>query len=195
MLDREEALKINNLLTKSKLDKELELDGVVYKKGDTLTLETLLSVNRFAMKKVVSSYPKEVEKAYNDTKEYFIRQKAELRKDHEENLNVLEHDDILSSGVIKQVKVYIATKRKIKVGDKMAGRHGNKGIVSNIVPKVDMPYLEDGTTVDIILNPLGVPSRMNIGQIMEVHLGLVGKRLGNKFKIFMMQKKVSLLLI
>ena len=182
MLDREEALKINNLLTKSKLDKELELDGVVYKKGDTLTLETLLSVNRFAMKKVVSSYPKEVEKAYNDTKEYFIRQKAELRKDHEEKLNVLEHDDILSSGVIKQVKVYIATKRKIKVGDKMAGRHGNKGIVSNIVPKVDMPYLEDGTTVDIILNPLGVPSRMNIGQIMEVHLGLVGRRLGKQIQ-------------
>src|SRR5574344_813623 len=182
MLDREEALKINNLLTKSKLDKELELDGVVYKKGDTLTLETLLSVNRFAMKKVVSSYAKEVEKAYNDTKEYFIRQKAELRKDHEEKLNVLEHDDILSSGVIKQVKVYIATKRKIKVGDKMAGRHGNKGIVSNIVPKVDMPYLEDGTTVDIILNPLGVPSRMNIGQIMEVHLGLVGRRLGKQIQ-------------
>ncbi|HRM36060.1 MAG TPA: DNA-directed RNA polymerase subunit beta, partial [Aliarcobacter cryaerophilus] len=182
MLDREEALKINNLLTKSKLDKELDLDGTVYKKGDTLTLETLLSVNRFAMKKVVSSYPKEVEKAYNDTKEYFIRQKAELRKDHEEKLNVLEHDDILSSGVIKQVKVYIATKRKIKVGDKMAGRHGNKGIVSNIVPKVDMPYLEDGTTVDIILNPLGVPSRMNIGQIMEVHLGLVGRRLGKQIQ-------------
>lgn len=134
------------------------------------------------MKKVVSSYAKEVEKAYNDTKEYFIRQKAELRKDHEEKLNVLEHDDILSSGVIKQVKVYIATKRKIKVGDKMAGRHGNKGIVSNIVPKVDMPYLEDGTTVDIILNPLGVPSRMNIGQIMEVHLGLVGRRLGKQIQ-------------
>ena len=123
------------------------------------------------MKKVVSSYSKEIEKAYNDIKEYFIKQKAHLREEHEEKLQILEHDDILSSGVIKQVKVYIATKRKIKVGDKMAGRHGNKGIVSNIVPKVDMPYLEDGTTVDIILNPLGVPSRMNIGQIMEVHLG------------------------
>ena len=127
MLDREEALKINNLLTKSKLDKELELDGTVYKKGDTLTLDTLLSVNRFAMKKVVSSYSKDVEKAYNDTKEYFIRQKAELRKDHEEKQNVLEHDDILSSGVIKQVKVYIATKRKIKVGDKIIDELDNNG--------------------------------------------------------------------
>ncbi|MBI3873881.1 MAG: DNA-directed RNA polymerase subunit beta, partial [Arcobacter sp.] len=86
------------------------------------------------------------------------------------------------SGVIKQVKVYIATKRKIKVGDKMAGRHGNKGIVSNIVPEVDMPYLEDGSTVDVVLNPLGVPSRMNIGQILEVHLGIVGKKLGTQIQ-------------
>jgi DNA-directed RNA polymerase subunit beta len=130
------------------------------------------------MKKVVSSYSKEVEKKYNEIKEHFIKEKATLRDEHEEKLQVLEHDDILPSGVIKQVKVYIATKRKIKVGDKMAGRHGNKGIVSNIVPKVDMPYLNDGQTVDVILNPLGVPSRMNIGQILEVHLGLVGKKLG-----------------
>jgi DNA-directed RNA polymerase beta subunit len=78
------------------------------------------------------------------------------------------------------VKIYIATKRKLKVGDKMAGRHGNKGIVSNIVPEIDMPYMEDGRPVEIILNPLGVPSRMNIGQILEVHLGLVGKRLGEQ---------------
>ncbi|MDD2640670.1 MAG: DNA-directed RNA polymerase subunit beta, partial [Arcobacteraceae bacterium] len=110
------------------------------------------------------------------------KEKSALRTEHEEKLQVLEHDDILPSGVIKQVKVYIATKRKIKVGDKMAGRHGNKGIVSNIVPQVDMPYLEDGSTVDVILNPLGVPSRMNIGQIMEVHLGLVGKRLGDQIQ-------------
>ncbi|MBE0497463.1 MAG: DNA-directed RNA polymerase subunit beta, partial [Campylobacterales bacterium] len=75
---------------------------------------------------------------------------------------------------------YIATKRKLKVGDKMAGRHGNKGIVSNIVPEVDMPYLADGESVDIVLNPLGVPSRMNIGQILEVHLGLIGRRLGDQ---------------
>jgi DNA-directed RNA polymerase beta subunit len=74
----------------------------------------------------------------------------------------------------------VATKRKLKVGDKMAGRHGNKGIVSTIVPQVDMPYLPDGTPVDVCLNPLGVPSRMNIGQILEMHLGLVGKRLGNQ---------------
>ena len=95
-------------------------------------------------------------------------------------LSILEKDDILPSGVVKQVKIYIATKRKLKVGDKMAGRHGNKGIVSTIVPAVDMPYTADGEPIDIVLNPLGVPSRMNIGQILEVHLGLVGKNLGNQ---------------
>ncbi|MGB5791975.1 MAG: DNA-directed RNA polymerase subunit beta, partial [Poseidonibacter sp.] len=178
MLDREEILKINDLLTKSVLSKDVELDGVTYKTGTTIPTDILVNVNRFAMKKVVSSYSNDVEKTYNDIKEHFIKQKSQLRDEHEEKLQVLEHDDILPSGVIKLVKVYIATKRKIKVGDKMAGRHGNKGIVSNIVPQVDMPYLEDGSAVDIILNPLGVPSRMNIGQILEVHLGYAGKKLG-----------------
>ncbi|AXH10554.1 DNA-directed RNA polymerase subunit beta [Malaciobacter halophilus] len=182
MLDREEILKINDLLSKSALDKDVEVDGTTYKKGDNIPFDVLSNVNRFAMKKVVASYNKDVQNEYNNIKEHFIKQKSTLREEHEEKLQVLEHDDILPSGVIKQVKVYVATKRKIKVGDKMAGRHGNKGIVSNIVPQVDMPYLEDGTTVDVILNPLGVPSRMNIGQIMEVHLGLVGKRLGNQIQ-------------
>ena len=189
MLDREEILKINDLLAKSELAKDVEVDGKTYKKGESISAEVLATVNRFAMKKVVSSYSKEVEKKYNEIKEYFIKQKAELRDEHEEKLTVLEHDDILPSGVIKQVKVYVATKRKIKVGDKMAGRHGNKGIVSNIVPQVDMPYLEDGSTVDVILNPLGVPSRMNIGQILEVHLGLVGKKLGAQIQDIFDAKK------
>ncbi|MDY0052482.1 MAG: DNA-directed RNA polymerase subunit beta, partial [Aliarcobacter sp.] len=191
MLDREEILKINDLLLKSLLIKDVELDDITYKSGETIPVDVLSNVNRFAMKKVVSSYSKEIEKAYNDIKEHFIKQKSQLRDEHEEKLTVLEHDDILSSGVIKQVKVYIATKRKIKVGDKMAGRHGNKGIVSNIVPKVDMPYLEDGSTVDVILNPLGVPSRMNIGQILEVHLGLVGKRLGAQIQEIFEAKKAD----
>ena len=189
MLDREEILKINGLLAESELSKDLELDEKEYKKGSKISLEALANVNRFAMKKVVSSFDGSVEKKYNTIKEHFIKQKTELREEHEEKLVVIEHDDILSSGVIKLVKVYVATKRKIKVGDKMAGRHGNKGIVSNIVPEVDMPYLEDGTGVDIILNPLGVPSRMNIGQILEVHLGLVGKRLGAQIQEIFDAKK------
>jgi len=189
MLDREEILKINDLLSSSTLEKEIELEGKTFKVGSTIDLDALSHVNRFAMKKVVASFDSSIENKYNSIKEHFIKQKSALRTEHEEKLTILEHDDILPSGVIKQVKVYVATKRKIKVGDKMAGRHGNKGIVSNIVPEVDMPYLEDGSTVDIILNPLGVPSRMNIGQILEVHLGLVGKRLGAQIQDMFEAKK------
>jgi DNA-directed RNA polymerase subunit beta len=87
-------------------------------------------------------------------------------------------DTELDPGVIRQVKVYVATKRKLQVGDKMAGRHGNKGVVSKIVPEADMPYLPDGTSVEMILNPLGVPSRMNMGQLLETHLGYAAKKAG-----------------
>jgi DNA-directed RNA polymerase subunit beta len=90
----------------------------------------------------------------------------------------IKHGDELQYGVRKMVKVYVAKKRKIEVGDKMAGRHGNKGVISIIAPIEDMPFMEDGTPIDIVLNPLGVPSRMNIGQIMETHLGLAAKYLG-----------------
>ena len=90
--------------------------------------------------------------------------------------------DDLAPGVLKMVKVYLAVKRRIQPGDKMAGRHGNKGVVSTIVPVEDMPYMADGQTVDIVLNPLGVPSRMNIGQILEVHLGWAAKGLGQKIQ-------------
>ena len=89
---------------------------------------------------------------------------------------VTEGDD-LPPGVIKMAKVYVAVKRKLNVGDKMAGRHGNKGVVSNILPEEDMPFFADGTPMDVVLNPLGVPSRMNIGQIMETHLGWASKTL------------------
>src|SRR5213078_309850 len=89
--------------------------------------------------------------------------------------------DELPAGVNMLVRVYIAQKRKLMEGDKMAGRHGNKGVISKIVPEEDMPFLPDGTPVDIVLNPLGVPSRMNIGQILETHLGLVGKHLNCSF--------------
>ena len=92
----------------------------------------------------------------------------------EERVGRLRRGDDLPPGVIKMVKVYVAVKRKLSVGDKMAGRHGNKGVVSRVLPEEDMPYLPDGTPVEIVLNPLGVPSRMNVGQILETHLGLGG---------------------
>jgi len=180
VIDREELLRVNNLLSRAKLNAACEVNETKYKKGATIPKEEIEKVNRFALNTIVKQFDKEVQKEYADIKEYFQNQKKELRINHDEKLAVLEKDDILPSGVTKLVKVYIATKRKLKVGDKMAGRHGNKGIVSNIVPDVDMPYMENGETVDIVLNPLGVPSRMNIGQILEVHLGFIGKRLGQQ---------------
>jgi DNA-directed RNA polymerase subunit beta len=103
------------------------------------------------------------------------------RKIFEEEVEKLKKGDELAAGVIKMVKVYIAVKRKLSEGDKMAGRHGNKGVVSRILPEEDMPYLPDGTPVEIVLNPLGVPSRMNVGQILETHLGWAAKALGLHF--------------
>jgi len=97
-----------------------------------------------------------------------------------ERINDLKKGDVLPSGVIKMIKVYVASKRHVQVGDKLAGRHGNKGVVSVIVPREDMPYLDDGRTIDIVLNPIGVPSRMNIGQILEVVLGFAGVEAGRK---------------
>jgi DNA-directed RNA polymerase subunit beta len=91
--------------------------------------------------------------------------------------------DDLPPGVVKMVKIYVATKRKLSVGDKMAGRHGNKGVVSRLLPEEDMPFFADGTTVDIVLNPLGVPSRMNVGQVLEVHLGFAARRIGEQLEI------------
>ncbi len=105
---------------------------------------------------------------------------ADLDNEKEESLGRVESGDDIDPGIIKQVKVFIASKRKLSVGDKMAGRHGNKGVVAKIVPEEDMPYLSDGTPVDIVLNPLGVPSRMNVGQVLETHLGVAAKALGFK---------------
>jgi DNA-directed RNA polymerase subunit beta len=102
----------------------------------------------------------------------------ELEADQDRRVDSVESGEDVDSGTIKNVKVYIATKRKIQVGDKMAGRHGNKGVVAKVVPMEDMPYLADGTPVDICLNPLGVPSRMNVGQVLECHLGYACKLLG-----------------
>ena len=107
-------------------------------------------------------------------------QRAEFDRRYEEKKEKITAGDDLAPGVLKMVKVYLAVKRRIQPGDKMAGRHGNKGVISTIVPVEDMPYLDDGTPVDIVLNPLGVPSRMNVGQVLETHLGWAAKGLGKK---------------
>ena len=98
---------------------------------------------------------------------------------YDERISRLRKGDELPPGVIKMVKVYVAIKRKLSVGDKMAGRHGNKGVLSRILPEEDMPYFEDGTPCEIVLNPLGVPSRMNVGQILETHLGWAARGIGD----------------
>ncbi|MEE9370780.1 MAG: DNA-directed RNA polymerase subunit beta [Sedimentisphaerales bacterium] len=108
----------------------------------------------------------------------FWQKIAEIQEEKNRGVETLKHGDELPSGVLEMVKIYVATKRTLSIGDKMAGRHGNKGVIAKIMPEEDMPFLEDGTTLDILLNPLGVPSRMNVGQILETHLGWVAKVLG-----------------
>ncbi|AJB45862.1 DNA-directed RNA polymerase subunit beta [Campylobacter fetus] len=191
MLDREEMLRVTALLSKNPLESELEIGKNSYKKGDKIKRSDLDNVNRFTLNTYVKCFSKEIQKTYEDMKAYFQNEKKKLKDEHDAKLEILEKDDILPSGVVKLVKVYLATKRKLKVGDKMAGRHGNKGIVSNIVPDVDMPYLPNGRTVDIVLNPLGVPSRMNIGQILESHLGLIGMKLGEQIEEIFENKKAE----
>ena len=180
MIDKEEMLRVTKLLTKEPLINDIKIGNTSYKTGDKINGADLVEVNRFAMNAIIKSFSEEIQSEYNKVKNYFQKEKRLFRDEHEEKLNILEKDDILPNGVVKHVKIYIATKRQLKVGDKMAGRHGNKGIVSTIVPEVDMPYMEDGRSVDVCLNPLGVPSRMNIGQILEMHLGMAGRELGHQ---------------
>ena len=123
--------------------------------------------------KQLEQLAKEIEKRFNDNRK-----------------KIIQGDD-LAPGVLKIVKVYLAVKRRIQPGDKMAGRHGNKGVISIVVPMEDMPHLEDGTPVDIVLNPLGVPSRMNIGQVLETHLGLAAKGLGQRISQMLDEKRSS----
>ncbi|XXT20594.1 DNA-directed RNA polymerase subunit beta [Sorangium sp. So ce429] len=127
--------------------------------------------------------------------QHILRDLEELVRTREEHfrdkIDRLSKGDELPPGVIKMVKVYIAIKRKLQVGDKMAGRHGNKGVISRILPEEDMPYLQDGRPVDLVLNPLGVPSRMNVGQILEIHLGWGAFELGNQLQRMLEQQRAS----
>jgi DNA-directed RNA polymerase subunit beta len=116
-------------------------------------------------------------------------QREEFEQRFEEQKDKITSGDDLAPGVLKMVKVYLAVKRRMQPGDKMAGRHGNKGVISMIVPTEDMPYMEDGTPVDIVLNPLGVPSRMNVGQVLETHLGWAAKGLGLKIDALLKEQK------
>jgi len=152
-------------------------------KGVELTREIIEKISTRNLKrlKLNEKDPLLIEKI-EEVEEMTSRQIDVLRKITEERKEKLKKGDELPPGVIKLVKVYIAMKRKLSIGDKMAGRHGNKGVIARIVPQEDMPYMPDGTPVEIVLNPLGVPSRMNVGQILETHLGWAAKELGNSLK-------------
>jgi len=128
----------------------------------------------------VDIYPSPIRNKILDIIGGYEQKFSDIDLERERQLDRIESGDEVNPGVIKQVKVYVAKKRKLSVGDKMAGRHGNKGVVATIVPEEDMPFLENGTPVDICLNPLGVPSRMNVGQVLETHLGIAAKALGFK---------------
>ncbi|MCL2449247.1 MAG: DNA-directed RNA polymerase subunit beta, partial [Polyangiaceae bacterium] len=157
---------------------------VLLQKGAVIDEETLESVPR----KYWSELPVDgVEEIAQKVRE--LEEIVTLREEHfRDKIDRLSKGDELPPGVIKMVKVYIAIKRKLQVGDKMAGRHGNKGVISRILPEEDMPYLQDGTPVDIVLNPLGVPSRMNVGQILETHLGWGALVLGAQLRYMLEQK-------
>jgi DNA-directed RNA polymerase subunit beta len=152
-------------------------------KGVELTREIIEKISTRNLKrlKLNEKDPLLIEKI-EEVEEMTSRQIDVLRKITEERKEKLRKGDELPPGVIKLVKVYIAMKRKLSIGDKMAGRHGNKGVIARIVPQEDMPYMPDGTPVEIVLNPLGVPSRMNVGQVLETHLGWAAKELGNSLK-------------
>ncbi|MAB81355.1 MAG: DNA-directed RNA polymerase subunit beta [Planctomycetes bacterium] len=157
-----------------------DITGEKVSLDDTATFDTLRRVKLLCMAASEDASPARREAALNCVNDHQLR--IERREsDKNKVVNRLSRGDELPTGVLEMVKVYVATKRTLSVGDKMAGRHGNKGVVSKIMPIEDMPYLEDGQTVDIVLNPLGVPSRMNVGQILETHLGLAAKHLGTRY--------------
>ncbi|HDT11747.1 MAG TPA: DNA-directed RNA polymerase subunit beta, partial [bacterium] len=177
---------IRKLYVGQKTDQELksEKGSVLVKKGVEITKEIIASIPEGVLPSL-SVKDREIMKK---VKELFLEMRRKLdtvRKIYDTKIRQVTRNDDLSPGVIKSVKVFVAIKRKLSVGDKMSGRHGNKGVVSRLLPEEDVPYMEDGRTVDIVLNPLGVPSRMNIGQILEVHLGLGAKRVGEQLNRYL----------
>jgi DNA-directed RNA polymerase subunit beta len=186
ILTDERLKRLNDLLGGKVLQADLHDEKTnkrLLTKGVELTREIIEKISTRNLKrlKLNEKDPLLIEKI-EEVEEMTSRQIDVLRKITEERKEKLKKGDELPPGVIKLVKVYIAMKRKLSIGDKMAGRHGNKGVIARIVPQEDMPYMPDGTPVEIVLNPLGVPSRMNVGQILETHLGWASKELGNSLK-------------
>jgi DNA-directed RNA polymerase subunit beta len=161
-------------------------------KNAVITNEALQAIPLSQLENVVLKDPQQTEEIH-EILEQARRLTEEVRERFDQHVSRFEKGDDLPPGVIKMVKVYVAMKRKLSVGDKMAGRHGNKGVVSRILPVEDLPYFENGKPVDMVLNPLGVPSRMNVGQILEIHLGLAAKGLGDQIQSMLEDDKFKAL--
>jgi DNA-directed RNA polymerase subunit beta len=157
-------------------------NAIVLPKDEPIQADKLLQLPMESWNEISLQNEEEAEAAVADLLAHLKEHDAVIKAKFAEKIERIKRGDDLPPGVIKMVKVYVAIKRKLSVGDKMAGRHGNKGVLSRILPEEDMPYTEDGTPVEIVLNPLGVPSRMNIGQILEIHLGLAARGLGNQIQ-------------
>ncbi|MDA8123134.1 MAG: DNA-directed RNA polymerase subunit beta [Deltaproteobacteria bacterium] len=155
---------------------------VILAKRKKLTAEVLDAIPREMWYQIAVEEDQVVKERLDEIQQVSLDQVSLVRAVFEEKIGRIRKGDELPPGVLKMVKVYIAMKRKLSVGDKMAGRHGNKGVISRVLPEEDLPYLADGSPVDIVLNPLGVPSRMNVGQIMEAHLGWAAHGLGAQIK-------------
>ena len=185
ILTDERAKRLGILLEGKKLLADLHDEKTnkrLLSKDTELTRELIEKMKSRDLKRMrLASKDPRLNEQIDEIEEMTSRQIAVLEKITDEKIAKLRKGDELPPGVIKLVKVYIAMKRKLSVGDKMAGRHGNKGVIARILPDEDMPYLPDGTPVEIVLNPLGVPSRMNVGQILETHLGWAAKALGVQF--------------
>ncbi len=165
------------------LNEKIPLDVVNAETGEII-IPANRKITKTLLRKLASVYdhieidPSPIRIKIREIISSFEHKFEQLKNEQEMELDRVESGDDIDPGIIKQVKVFVASKRKLSVGDKMAGRHGNKGVVANIVSEADMPFLPDGTPVDIVLNPLGVPSRMNVGQVLETHLGIAAKALG-----------------
>ena len=168
------------------LGEKIPLDVVNSETGEII-IPANRKITKTLLRKLASVYdrieidPSPIRNKINEIISAYKKRFDDLQMQHDEEMERVESGDDTETGIIKSVKVFIASKRKLSVGDKMAGRHGNKGVVAKIVPEEDMPFLANGTPVDIVLNPLGVPSRMNVGQLLETHLGWAAKVLGMKF--------------
>ncbi|UCF81817.1 MAG: DNA-directed RNA polymerase subunit beta [Acidobacteriota bacterium] len=181
IIDEEFRSRLVGLLGGQRLSSTVKHGKSVLARGRTLKPQDLLQLPITALKKmplVTSPRVRRIRDAIQKLEKQVAEKKKIIEKHYRDKIDDLKGGEDLPAGVIKVVKVYIALKRKLSVGDKMAGRHGNKGVIARILPVEDMPHLEDGTPIDVVLNPLGVPSRMNVGQILETHLGWVAQTLG-----------------